>query len=1409
MKKFKRAAALILCIAMMLGTLPAFAADKIGADVIVADAKLSNPYYEVGDLVSISLYIKNIGDEAMKLGWAGVDNLVGLKSHGSNWNWTRPVIYPGQTIEFVVNAPFEVTDEAISIGARCNSSPSVTTEPSANQGNNYSTFSFTPIKTKHDLVIKDVSVSDLNFAEGNAVNFDIEYRNIGIEEIPYGTVSIDLNVNGKNYTFTDVSSVEGRETRKLKTDNIYIEGDSVNVTAYINADETMAEDNYDNNSFTKTINAAKPGKYGYTWASLRLGGGGAVRDAFIHPKFKDEIYIGSDVNGVFKFDPYSRMNIPLNETTAKEWENIKFFLEMASAYDNPNILFNAGGNYFNGAVEATSLKCALFRSFDKGKSWQPLEIPFEYAEESDGSNGTIAIDPNNSNILYSVSVRDGLWKTTNALDRSVKWERAALPGYTAEMTGKANIASIVFDEKSAVKDGKTQTFYVSADTYGIFKTTDGGNSFELISTPVSEFQNLFIDKLGRLVASGYNGVFRYDGSGWTDISPLKNTKFRIDVNPNNANMIAATNISTIYITVDGGITWKDILKDSTVVNQMPWQPTSWYKDNVQFVRFDPHYNNRLYYGDWFGAFVIDDPSAEKVAVQDITYGIEELCSRALVCLPEGADTRLVYGAHDVNGLTVDTLFEFPENRTEEPGMQETVGIGFAEKQPNFVVRVGGYSRGTGAGNAGYTTDGGKTWTRFPTYPTKSDGVTYAQNGKVAVSCDFNDDGKPTILATVLNDYVYRSTDLGETWTPVTSLPQKLVERYIDVSEPVAADKENKDIFYAYDRWTGDFYTSTDGGASFSKKSTIPTGDAYSQVVPVAGKEGHVYVALSGNGLWYSKNYGATFEKVEGVNNAYGFDLGIKAPCSDEMTMYVLGNVNSNNGVFRSTDLGKTWAKISDEKQQTFWNRIEFLKADRRQFGVVYVASHGNGILTGFPSQLDLVLPRCGIYNVRDGKIVNKADYTVEGGSTKSGTAYITVNGEATEQKLDENNRYSLTAKLNLGENSISVYTTDESGQKSNTVNTTVNYDPNYLGLNVNSEGLTTIADAFSILGSINDDPRHTKVYVNGVQASVDPVTGVFSQSVSLLSGDNPVEVVAVKGSVSEQENVVVKCDREAPTVSFKNLPKVTNEPLLLLDAVLSEAGSIEVGTYAFDAYSGENPEVKIPIKLTNGENKIEFKLTDLAGNTAVHKESIFFEGDAVFNSVKTNEAIAYDGTPAIDGVLDDGWTLNRVIADKVADNSNASGVFGLMADKNNLYIAVKVYDSKVDDPGLATATSYLADSVEIFFDPEYNRGTKYSGGDQQIRLGLSGLAYSCTKATSLKTVKTASSRFEDGYIIEAAIPWNVISLEYSKGKKFGFEVSINDSSDGGVTRDGAVAWSADGNSYCNTSKFGTAYIGSK
>lgn len=405
--------------------------------------------------------------------------------------------------------------------------------------------------------------------------------------------------------------------------------------------------------------------------------------------------------------------------------------------------------------------------------------------------------------------------------------------------------------------------------------------------------------------------------------------------------------------------------------------------------------------------------------------------------------------------------------------------------------------------------------------------------------------------------------------------------------------------------------------------------------------------------------------------------------------------------------------------------------------------------------------------------------------------------------------YTFTAKFNQGDNTISVYTTDDSGKQSNTVNATVKYDPNYLGLSVNSDNLVTVENTFGISGEVSEDPRHTRVYVNGVETAVNPVTGIFNESVQLMNGANPVKIVAVNGNSSEQTDVVVNCDTEAPSISFKNLTKVTNEPLMILEAVLSEPGKVEVGTNIYESYTEGNNEINIPVSLHNGENTIEFKLSDLAGNTSVREEKITFEGDEKFNSVKINEAVAYNGAPTIDGVLEDSWTLDRVISKKAAGSSSASGVFGLMSDKNYLYIGIKVFDSIVDDPMLAAATNYLADSVEFFVDPECDRKTRYADGDQQLRLGLSGLAYSATKATALSNIKTASSRFDGGYIIEAAVPCDAINLTYGHGKKFGFEIAINDSSDKDVSRDGVVSWCGDGRSYTDTSKFGTAYIGSK
>lgn len=1416
MKILKKAMSFLLSAAMLIAALPAAADSNSGADVIVSDIEISNPYYEVGDLIYITLHITNIGDEAMKLGSAMIQNIEGLTAHGSTWMWSRPTIFPGETIRFVLNAPYEVTSETISFRGRCNSAAQTSTEPAVNQGNNYLDVTFTPVRETKDLVIRDISVRDLNFAEGNVETFEIEYQNAGIEDIPYGTVEVKFTVNGKSYTLKDVSSVQSREIRKIKSEGIYVEGEKAEVTANININASISEDNYDNNIFTKTFGATKAGKYDYKWTELRLGGGGWVRDMFIHPKFEDELFIGTDVNGVYRFNPYTRTNEQLFACMDKEYEDSKFFMEMVADYNNPNIMFCAGGNHYNGSgTESLHIRGGLHRTFDGGKSWEHIPTPFEYGGEVDGTNGLIAVDPNDTNILYSGTSREGLWKTENALGRSVKWQRVNLPGYTYDYadsessrnSGKS-VGTILFDEKSEIKNGKTQVFYVAADNIGIYKTTDGGNSFTIIEgSPVYKYNNLILDAEGRLVLSCQDaGIYRYEDGEWTDITPVSSrVDYRMDVNPNDANMIAASAKSTLFFTKDGGVSWKEVFKTSTLTNKIPWHEDSFHKESLGFVRFDPHNKNRMFYGAWFGAYETTDITADNVVWEDITYGIEELCAVSLTALPEEAKGDLIFGVCDVGCVKVDDLYEFPTIHVNEPFMQDTTEIDYCEKHPEFVARVGNYLRDSGAGRAAYSTDYGDTWTSVTSYPLKEDGVTWAENGKIAVASDYNENGVPTMIVTTVNDASYRSTDKGETWTKISTLPENMITMWMNKAQPIASDRVNKDVFYAFDLATGNFYTSYNNGESFSLSNKLPIGDTYSRVIAVPDKEGHIYVSLNGNGLYRSDDYGKTFTKINGVSVAYGFDVGAKAPCSENETLFVLGTVNGNEGVFRSTDLGESWVKINDEKQHTLYARVEFIEADKHRFGVVYVASHGSGIIIGYPSQLDLEKPRVGIYNEINGKTTNIKNYEITGGSTKPGTAYITLNGTQTELTLDENNRYSHTLNLNEGENTIKVYALDTNGKKSNEVNYTLNYDPEYVGLTLSADAVIAKEDVYTISGFVDTDPKEAVVYIDDTAVAVDKQTGSFEKVVSLDYGENVFTVKASNKTSSEVKEITVNYDLTPPGISFINLAEATSDPLLILEAKLNEPGIIQASGNEYSVNSADET-VKIPFSLADGENTLEFKLTDMTGNSCEHTEKITLNGDERLKQLKSNEVVAYSGTAVIDGTLEDGWILNRVISKKASGDSKVFGRYGLMADSKYLYVGVKMYDDTVSPGGSDVANNYTTDNIEIYIDVENDKEEKYGALDQQIRLGLVGIPYACTRGVAAPNVKTKTSTDKNGYIIEAAIPWSEISIDYKEGASFGFEIAANDSNDGGNSRDGVVCWIADGNSYRNTSKFGTAYI---
>lgn len=175
------------------------------------------------------------------------------------------------------------------------------------------------------------------------------------------------------------------------------------------------------------------------------------------------------------------------------------------------------------------------------------------------------------------------------------------------------------------------------------------------------------------------------------------------------------------------------------------------------------------------------------------------------------------------------------------------------------------------------------------------------------------------------------------------------------------------------------------------------------------------------------------------------------------------------------------------------------------------------------------------------------------------------------------------------------------------------------------------------------------------------------------------------------------------------------------------------------------------------------------------------------------------GTPVIDGNAEEIW--DAAPEDRIElftmETHGAHGTFRCMWDEEKLYVLAKVID-----PVLSTAAdaAHMQDSVEIFLDENSGRTDYYEYDDAQYRVN-------CENERSLGTgalesgFESAVTKTEDGYIVEAAIPFK--SIKGSVGKKLGFEIQINDDGDGSGERSSIAKFNDPTDlSYTNTSLFG-------
>jgi hypothetical protein len=717
----------------------------------------------------------------------------------------------------------------------------------------------------------------------------------------------------------------------------------------------------------------------YRWRSVVIQGGGFVTGIVFSPAKPGVAYARTDIGGAYRFNPADKSWVPLTDFLGKADANYFGVESLAADPADASHVYMAVGLY----TQSWAGPGAFMRSSDRGNTWQIIPTPgLKMGGNEDGrSNGErLAVDPNQTEILYFGSRRSGLWKST---DQASTWSR--VDGFPVKDDPNGlGIPFVVFDKKSGVRGQATPIIYAGAsktDT-SLYRSTDAGQTWQPVPKQPSGFMpsHAEFDQNGVLYLSYGSGpgpynvpdgaVYRYDPKTdtWADISPLKPggalpgggvDKFgygALSVDASRPGTLLASTIDRwagggeIFRTADGGQHWKPLMAQAVLADggapyvyghQKKIPAPQWVGD----IAVDPFNPSHAMLVTGAGIWASEDvTAADRDRPTHWVFrnrNLEETAVLDMVSPPAGPPLLTALG--DLCGFRHDRLDVSPTRGTfDNPVCANSTSLDFAQSRPNLVVRVGSYPwDGSKGARGSVSLDGGATWTEFRSEPAGSDG-----SGSVAISADGS-----SVLWAARKARAAFSKNQGTSWTAVSGLPEPAkIADWAPLNLKLVADRANPKKFYAFDALTGTAYSSSDAGEHFQlTTSGLPSLPDYdltpASIRAVSGIEGDVWIT-SGKQLSHSTDSGTSYTPVRGVEAAYGLGFGRALPGHEYPAIYLSGKVAGVTGLFRSDDGGKNFVRINDDAHQ--YGGSTLIIGDPRVYGRVYVAGHGRGVLVGEP-----------------------------------------------------------------------------------------------------------------------------------------------------------------------------------------------------------------------------------------------------------------------------------------------------------------------------------------------------------------------------------------------------------------------------------------------------------------------------
>ena len=707
------------------------------------------------------------------------------------------------------------------------------------------------------------------------------------------------------------------------------------------------------------------------WDQVKIGGGGYITGMKIHPSNSDIQYFRTDVGGAYRWDNNQEKMIQLvNFPSAK-----KSYFGVAGIAIHPskqNIVYLA--------VDRTNKTNAskILYSTNQGDNWQEISVPDGVkfganggrtgtnSNDTDREGSPIEVNPKNPNELWVGSRGKGVWILDLTKQTNSQWRRVSdIPDNSQE----GSIRSIKFNPNNS------NHIFVGYATKGIYRSLNGGQSFELINNGNSDLSlvadmsfSMSGDKL--FVAAKNKGIYRLDNpasdKSWKKLTVPFSSTFRgyqtVTASPHSNNTVMASvaaatgnNLAKLQVSFDGGDTWTTKSKTS-ITNTFSWKDVSKSAGaHTSQIVFDPNNLNKLYCTSWFGLWHTDDWTKSTVNWKNVrAKGHEEIVPSGLFAFPENtSQNKLGINSADYVAIITKDPDSY-NNRDVKPLMDDAskvikgIDITACEQYPNNFILSSTDKWQPTANEPNYgallfTSDGGNSYKRLNGYDRNWG------RSLVAISSK-----EPSKFIVVHGNQIHYTRDKGVSFTKANTpdLGNIVENNVFTPHRPLTQDFVTKQKFYLYDRTNGSVYNSTNGGKDWVKKATLPADNKnYSRTSLKATPKnaGHLWFNHPNQGLYRSTNSGTTWTKISNVDKVQRFAIGKSKTENGYPTIYIIGVINSNSteeAIYRSSDQGNSWTKINDDNSLFLLSNPKYMAADRTIYGKIYIGVEGLGVWQG-------------------------------------------------------------------------------------------------------------------------------------------------------------------------------------------------------------------------------------------------------------------------------------------------------------------------------------------------------------------------------------------------------------------------------------------------------------------------------